>query len=783
MTDKRNSMVLAAALLLTTVFVVFFWPFFSSHSILLTTDATISSASTSFMTVAQYALPHWDSTSLLGEPRGMGTQAIYSLKLLLPPVLWNNLAYGLACLACALVFLRNSSRRLNSPWAAACGALIVCWLGQNFCLIYPGHGHKPFVILFFVCAVTSLRTNSLQTASIWGGFVGLMFAQQPDVALFFALFAGAHLIFRLWQHDGLNPIKWLPVLIPAALVSLLLAAGPLLSGYTQNVKNTAQVQTESPQEKWEYMTQWSWPPEETISFIAPGYTGWKTGDPEGPYYGRMGRSAGWEQTGQGYMNFQLDSLYLGFIPIAFALFAVFAARRSPFRPEIWFWGVSATIALLLAFGKNFPLYALFYKFPVVNNIRNPVKFIQIFQVAIGILTAYGIDALLNCREKSTAPDRQATIRQFFWILVGASTLLLLWTLAKTSSQTSSISAFNMRGWPAEAARVIVDNQIRALWHASLMAAVTLAAFAVFVFRPFARLREKTNWIGFALAVVIAADAWLLSRHYLETMPRSYIEENDLTRFLKSNLGHQRVALLTQQGLYNIWLTYLLPYNHIPTFNFPQMPRMPVDYKNFLTAGSKDPLRMWSFSSVKYLLGPTAFEKQLPPGITRRVFTYSLEPAPNNEFYLIPNPRGDHAVYELLTSIPRYALVAGMVPESDDQALARLGDSRAPLIPEQGITGKVEVVSYRPGKVKLATESDIVATLRVAERWDPDWKAKVDGKPAEVQRADYLIQGVTLPPGKHEVILLYSPSKVFFYMQLAGLCILLVAAFWRRNTGN
>jgi len=745
----------------------------------MTTDAAISGANISVLTVLLNALPNWSDTSLFGNAQGMGTQVTCLVSAILPPILWNNMFYGIACLIGSLVLL-SWLRSSVFGWAAACGALTASWLGNNFTLIYPGHGHKAYVVFFFACTLFSARDISWRSAILWGGFTGLMFAQQPDVALFFALFTSAHLVFRLGHQDGFRPIKWFPVMVAAAIVSLLVAAGPLFSGYTQNVKNTAQVQTETPQEKWEYITQWSWPPEETISFIAPGYTGWKTGDPKGPYYGRMGRSAGWEQTGQGYMNFQLDSLYLGFIPIAFALFAVFSSRKSPFRPEIWFWGASALIALLLAFGKNFPLYALFYKLPVVNNIRNPVKFIQIFQVAIGILTAYGIDALLNIREKSTTPDRQTTIRQFFWILVGASALLFLWTLAKTSSQPSSVSAFNMRGWPAEAARVIVDNQIRALWHASLMAAVTLAAFAVFVFRPLAHLRMKTNWIGFSLAIIIAADAWLLSRHYLETMPRSYIEGNDLTRFLKRDLGTQRVALLTQQNLYNIWLTYLLPYNHIPTFNFAQMPRMPIDYKNFLTAGAKDPLRMWSFSAVKYLLGPTAFEKQLPPGITRRVFTYSLEAAPNNEFYLIPNPKGDHAVYELLTSIPRYSLIAGMAPETDEQVLARLGNTRQPLITGQ-VTGKVEVVSYRPGKVRLKTESDVAVTLRAADRWDADWKAKVDGTPVEVQRVDYLLQGVSVPPGKHEVLLVYSPSKLFFYLQITGLCILLGAAFWRRKT--
>lgn len=765
--------------LLLAVFVLVFSKFFNTTNVIMTTDANISSSNISTANVLRYMAPHWSNWALLGGPGGSETHIAGLLKAVLPGILWNNVFYGLACLIGALVFLWSFGKQLNR-WAALCGALAAFWLGNNFTLIYPGHGLKPYVALFFVCTVLSAGIPSWRGGILWGGFTGLMFAQQPDVALFFALFAGAHLIFQLWRREGFKPLRWLPVLVPAAIVSLLFAAGPLLSGYNLNVKDTTQVQSETPQEKWDYVTQWSWPPEESMAFIAPGYTGWRTGEPDGPYYGRMGRSTGWEKTRQGYMNFQLESAYIGLIPFAFALFALYSCRRSPHRPEIIFWGLATLVALLLGFGKNFPLYSLFYKLPVVNAIRNPAKFNQIFQIALAILTAYGIDALLQGRKQGSPANEPAPERRFFLIACAALGLLVLWTLIRSSTQASGISTFTMQGWPAEMARVIVSNQIRALWHASFMATLIVIVFAIFTLKPFAGLRTKANWIAAAIALVIAGDALMLSRHYVQSMPRSYIQANELTRFLKDNLGTQRVALLTQESLYNIWLTYLLPFNHIPTFNFAQMPRMPVDYKNFLSAASKDPLRMWRFSAVKYLLGPSSFEKQFPPNQVRKVFAYSLEAAPNNEFYLLPNPKGDHAVFELMASLPRYVLLADTGTQTDEQAIARIADSSQPLLRGQGSTGSVELINYRPGKVVLKTNADVPTTLRVAERWDPDWKAIVDGIEAKVNRIDYLCQGVSLTPGKHEVKLIYSPSCLFLYLQIAGVVTLLIAAFLPRN---
>jgi len=135
----------------------------------------------------------------------------------------------------------------------------------------------------------------------------------------------------------------------------------------------------------------------------------------------MGRSAGWEQTKQGFMNFKLENTYLGIIPILLALFAVLGIVRHPSsgvrrpdearrRAEIIFWGCVAVITLLLAFGKFFPLYALFYKLPLVSSIRNPNKFLQVFQLALGILAAYGFDVITHCK-KLKAFEQMRSVRE------------------------------------------------------------------------------------------------------------------------------------------------------------------------------------------------------------------------------------------------------------------------------------------------------------------------------------------------------------------------------------
>lgn len=772
--DGKIGWVGVAWLFPVTLLLLVFHRFLDGTSVLMTTDAAISGANQSVSQVLTDMVANWHSGILMGLPRSSVSQVSGLLKIVANGVVWNNYIYGVACVAASFAFLIGFRKKLT-VWALLCGVLTAFWLGSNFTLLYAGHIQKPFVVLFFVCALLGAGVASWRGGLLWGGCTGLMFAQQPDVALFFALFAGAYLVFRIWRAHGREWAKWLEILIPAGGVAVLIAVGPLLSGYSQQVKGTAQMETENKQEKWEYVTQWSFPPEELAAFIAPGYTGWRSGEPEGPYWGRMGRSAGWEQTRQGFQNFKLENTYLGIIPVAFALFALFSCRRSKHRAEIIFWSSAALVALLLSFGKYFPLYSLFYKLPVVNNIRNPNKFLQVFQVLLAILSAYGVDALFNRKssidEPETAPP---ATRNFFWISAVALAFFTVWALNVSFGKTDDVGRFIAQGWPQQVADVIVSNKIAALWHLVFMSTIVAAVFAVFTFQRARKLIRFGGWIAAGLVLIVAADAVKLSKHYVREMPRSYIAANPLTDFLQENIGHERVALLSQQGIYNIWVSYLLPYNHIASFNVAQIGRMPSDYQQLMAVGSKNPLRMWRFAGVKYVLAPSAIEAQLPPNQLGKVFAYDLAAAGGHEFKVVPNPNGAHAVFEFMDPISRYALVPLSAAQTDEQVLSSIADPNQSLPGSTTVPGTVEVIKSGSARIELLVRSEQPCMLRVAQRWHPDWTARVDGKPAELKRVDFICQGVDLPEGEHRVVLKYSPSRTFFYMQCAGVLLLICA---------
>jgi hypothetical protein len=95
-------------------------------------------------------------------------------------------------------------------------------------------------------------------------------------------------------------------------------------------------------------------------------------------------------------------------------------------------------------------------------------------------------------------------------------------------------------------------------------------------------------------------------------------------------------------------------------------------------------------------------------------------------------------------------------------------------PAGGSPGNVEVEEYRPGFIRLRTSALRPALLVVAESWYPGWRATIDGKPAQVLRANYLSQGVIVPTGARTVELEYSPDS-FRYGQIISLSALILIA--------
>ncbi len=156
--------------------------------------------------------------------------------------------------------------------------------------------------------------------------------------------------------------------------------------------------------------------------------------------------------------------------------------------------------------------------------------------------------------------------------------------------------------------------------------------------------------------------------------------------------------------------------------------------------------------------------------------------------------GGSAIYENTRVRPRAWLAFETAVESDEKILrslmtAKLDDGRPfdpsrlalleqPLAdpvgpPDPGASATVRTLER--DTVEVETLSAAPSLLVLADVFYPGWEATVDGRPAPVVRADYLLRAVPVPAGRHLVRLAFRPSSLRRGAALSGLTLLLLAA--------
>jgi hypothetical protein len=107
----------------------------------------------------------------------------------------------------------------------------------------------------------------------------------------------------------------------------------------------------------------------------------------------------------------------------------------------------------------------------------------------------------------------------------------------------------------------------------------------------------------------------------------------------------------------------------------------------------------------------------------------------------------------------------------------------------GQAGSAHLVSYEPNRLKLKAEICRPSFLVLSEIYYPGWKATVDGEPAPVLKADYVLRAVPLMPGEHWVELRFLPGTILWGLAISALgltgiaCLFLLPRFVLGSTGR
>jgi hypothetical protein len=100
-------------------------------------------------------------------------------------------------------------------------------------------------------------------------------------------------------------------------------------------------------------------------------------------------------------------------------------------------------------------------------------------------------------------------------------------------------------------------------------------------------------------------------------------------------------------------------------------------------------------------------------------------------------------------------------------------------------GTARIVRYEPDRVAIDARLSRRGVVVLGDNFYPGWKAKVDGRPAAVERVDYVHRGVVAGPGRHRVEFSYEPVswRIGWITSLVSLLALAAAVAVARRRGR
>ena len=746
----------------------------------------------------------------------------------LPPWLFFT-AYAPLVATAALLVMTAFLRELDLPRPAALfGGVVYAWQGDLLPFIFPGHFAYITTWPFFALAAwAALRAQRHWAhALIAGASCGMMVGLQPDRGAIASLLIAALYLgpFLLGREQSFAQIRSLALCIAvAALVSF---AG-FLALFQSNIVGIKLGGATNREQAFVLATQFSLGPRETLSYLVPGFFGWHSSNASGPYWGWIGQTPGYEVNHEGMRNLNLAISTTGTVASILAILGAglllpgIAGRflgRDGFSPRQLDFGrlllILGGITLVLSWGYHTPLYRILFALPLMDKWRNPLKWLEIFNFAVVTLSAFGAAQVIRSLADET---QRRALRLYLAVIVG---LLFVLFLASYPLAIVVAGYLNSESYqPGDIASVMHTL------HVSLGIAFVLGAALWLVLAGAWRGDRLQQWeivnpwlrrhwhralehahrpatLAVCCAALVAVQmSWVATQFIDPTDYYHLVGSNTLIDSLRSEGPLVRVAVpQPQDSLLNFYLQNQFTLDRISSIDISAASRIPDALTAFVTAFSGHTAKLWLIGGVKNVAiaqqDITTLRQE--PEVASNIASadgYTLNPTPDNQ--------PTHAIVRMRDYFAKATFVPSANfmtdPDSaknDEIILKRLADPQwnprqtvflatngpgsvamSAALPAMTAHSQVappaivpvKVTRYSPHEIDLSVDAAAAGYVLINDQYDPDWQAELNGNPAPLLRADYLLRAVAVPAGPSTVTLHYVA-----HYRVAGLNLPVIA---------
>ena len=726
-------------------------------------------------------------------------------------------------------------------WLAGLGGIMWAFSSYFFILISAGHIWK-FITLAYVPPTIAGIVLAYRGKLLWGGILTALFVAlqitsnhvQMSYYFFFVIlfFVGAY-FEKAWRTKTLPQFfKASAVLIVAALVGIAANVSNLYHTYAYSKETMrgkselvqtgdAAKQTSSGLDR-DYITQWSYGIDETLTLLVPNFKG--------------GASAALSQseTAMSKANPMYSSLYgsltqyFGTQPMtsgpvyvgAFVLFLFVLGCFIVKGPLKWALIGATFFSIVLSWGKNFmPLTDFFIDYvPLYNKFRAVSSILVIAEFTIPLLAIFALKRLLEEPEILKQEKKPLGIS----LLLTAGVALLL-AVAPGSIGSGYVpaqeaqmlqNAVNQQMIPANELSGILANlgEMRA----ELVSSDALRSFIIIgigcsLLWLYASGKLRSSLTIAGITILCLADMWGVNKRYLndaqfvphsirtETFTKtntdelilqdtsldyrvlnfatSTFDDNNTSYWHKSVGGYHPAKLRRYQEMieHHISPEMQAAYKAIATaggemdsvdankFRILNMlntkmiehhisPEMQAAYKAIATAGGEmdsvdaNKFRILNMLNTKYFIFPAGQQRQTVPILNPHAY--------GNAWFVNKVQYVNNANEEI-------DALDSIIPTETAVVDARFKDVlKGTTESYKDSLSSIRLTSYTPNRLTYETNNAQDGIAVFSEIYYPDgWHVTIDGQPAELARADYILRTMYVPAGQHTIEMRFDPTSL------------------------
>jgi hypothetical protein len=285
--------------------------------------------------------------------------------------------------------------------------------------------------------------------------------------------------------------------------------------------------------------------------------------------------------------------------------------------------------------------------------------------------------------------------------------------------------------------------------------------------------QKTNYLIIALIVLVTVDMWGIARRYLGD--QHFVDKRE-TRILPTEADLQ--ILQDPDPNFRVFNAASNTFNESRTSYFHK------------SIGGYSPMKLRRYQDI------IDFHMSNRQGLNIQVLNML-----NTKYFIAPNGQVQHNVSALGHAwfVDSLRFVAN--PDEDIVALDEFAPSSVAIVDtslfgeiienftfQRDTTAMIALTHWQPNKVIYRTSAETPQFAVFSEVFDQHWEAKINGKETPIVRVNYILRGLIIPEGEHEIVftydrrLFYISNKISLFSSIFVVLLLIGIGYhhWRRE---